>query len=94
MDNNRTLNGIDNSITNEGTGRTLLFQMKVKAISSHDIILATILNTNISNIENGIIRLVSIESSDVEATLKLNQGSRERSNENSFQLRTARRFPI
>ena len=74
MDDNGTLDGVNDSVTNDGTGGTLLFQMKVETIPTHNIILATVLNSSISNIKNGIIGFVGIEGSDMEATFILKSG--------------------
>ena len=55
MDDDGTLDGVNDSVTNDGTGGTLLFQMKVETVPTHHIILATVLNSSIANIKNGII---------------------------------------
>ena len=71
MDNNGTLDGVDDSITNNGTCSTLLFQMKMETVSAHNIILTTVLNSSILNIEDRIVGLVSIEGTDMKTAFKL-----------------------
>ena len=74
MDDNGTLDGVNDSVTNDGTGGTLLFQMKVETVPTHNIILATVLNSSISNIKNGIIGFVSIKGTDMKTTFILESG--------------------
>ena len=74
MDDNGTLDRVNDSVTNNGTGGTLLFQMKVETVPTHNIILATVLNSDISNIKNGIIGFVGIEGTDMKTTFILESG--------------------
>ena len=74
MDDDGTLDGVNDSVTNDGTGTTLLFQMKVETVPTHHIILATVLNSSISNIKNGIIWFIGIEGTDMKTTFILESG--------------------
>ena len=74
MDDNGTLDRVNDSVTNNGTGGTLLFQMKVETVPTHNIILATVLNSDISNIKNGIIGFVGIKGTDMKTTFILESG--------------------
>ena len=45
--------------------------MKMETVSTHNIILTTVLNSSILNIEDRIVGLVSIEGTDMKTAFKL-----------------------